>query len=104
MGAALGLGVGVGLVLVWLSFATPLTSGAPTSRASRTRDLLDRAGLAGITVAGVWAVSAICAVLVFAAIEVVSRTVTVSLAFGLLAAYLPWALLVGRARRRQRDL
>ncbi len=41
---------------------------------------------------------------VFVAIQVVSRTVTVSLAFGLMAAYLPLAMLAGRARRRQREL
>jgi tight adherence protein B len=35
---------------------------------------------------------------------VVSRTVTVSLAFGAMAGYLPLAMLVGRARRRQREL
>jgi tight adherence protein B len=35
---------------------------------------------------------------------VVSRTVTVSLVFGLMAGYLPFAMLVGRARRRQREL
>ena len=104
MGAALGLGVGVGLVLVWLSFTSPLTEPSTQGGVSRTRDLLDRAGLAGTTVGGVWAVSAICAVLAFVALQVVSRTVTVSAAFGLLAAYLPWALLSGRARRRQREL
>ena len=37
-------------------------------------------------------------------IQVVSRTVTVAAAFGLLAGYLPLAMLAGRARRRQREL
>jgi tight adherence protein B len=104
MGTALGLGVGVGLVLVWLSFTSPLEPPSSSGRVSRTRELLDRAGLAGTSVGGVWAVSAICAVLAFVALQVVSRTVTVAAAFGLLAGYLPWALLAGRARRRQREL
>jgi tight adherence protein B len=104
VGAAIGLGLGVGLVLVWLSFTSPWAPAASSSRVGRTRDLLDRAGLAGTSVGGVWAVSAICAAVAFVALQAVSRTVTVSAAFGLLGGYLPWALLSGRARRRQREL
>jgi len=104
MGAALGLGVGVGLLLVWLSLTSPLQQSAARPRPGRTRDLLDRAGLPGTTVGGVWTVSVICAVLAFVAVQVVSRTATVSAVFGVMAAYLPWALLAGRARRRQREL
>ena len=73
-------------------------------RTGRTRDLLDRAGLAGTTVGGVWTVCAISAAVAFVAIQVVSRTATVALAFGLMAGYLPLAMLAGRARRRQREL
>jgi tight adherence protein B len=51
-----------------------------------------------------WLVCAISGVVVFVAIQVVSRTVTVSAVFGLMAAYLPLAVLSGRARRRQREL
>ena len=40
----------------------------------------------------------------FVAVEVVSRTATVALVFGLLAAYLPFAIIAGRARRRRREL
>ena len=104
MGAALGLGVGVGLVLVWLALTSPQPLANEGGRRSRTRDLLDRAGLAGVSVAGVWTVSVITALVVFTAIEVVSHTATVALAFGLLAGYLPFATLAGRARRRRREL
>jgi tight adherence protein B len=102
MGTALGLGTGVGLVLIWLA----LTSAQPleVARRSRTRDLLDRAGLAGVAVAGVWAVSVVTAVVAFIAIAVVSHTVTVALVFAMLAGYLPFAILAGRARRRRREL
>jgi tight adherence protein B len=55
-------------------------------------------------VGGVWTVCLVSAVVVFVAIQVVSRTVTVSLAFGAMAGYLPLAMLAGRARRRQREL
>jgi tight adherence protein B len=104
MGGVLGLGVGVGVVLVWLSFTHPRPATDRSARPGRTRDLLDRAGLAGTTVGGAWSVCAISAAVVFVAIQVVSHTVSVSLAFGLMAGYLPLAMLAGRARRRQREL
>jgi tight adherence protein B len=104
VGAALGLGVGVGLVLVWLALTAPRPSGPPVDHGGRVRDLLDRAGLSGTSVTGVWSVCGVCALVAFVAVEVVSRTVTVALAFGLMAGYLPLATLAGRARRRQREL
>jgi tight adherence protein B len=104
VGAVLGLGVGVGLVLVWLALTSPVPSTARPDRVGRTRDLLDRAGLPGTTVGGVWSVCAIGAVVVFVAVQVVSHTATVAAAFGLMAGYLPFATLAGRARRRQREL
>ena len=105
MGTVLGLGVGVGLVLVWLALtAAPRVQAAATGRVGRVRELLDRAGLSGTSVGGVWTVCLVSAVVVFVAIQVVSRTATVALAFGAMAGYLPLAMLAGRARRRQREL
>ena len=104
MGAVLGLGVGVGLVLVWLAFTTPRPVVSKADRPGHLRETLDRAGLAGTTVAGVWTVCGVTALVVFVAIQVVSRTATVALAFAALAGYLPLAMLAGRARRRQREL
>jgi tight adherence protein B len=105
MGTVLGLGIGVGLVLVWLALSSPPREQVGSSgRPGRVRDLLDRAGLSGTSVGGVWTVCLVSAVVVFVAIQVVSRTVTVSLAFGAMAGYLPLAMLAGRARRRQREL
>jgi len=105
MGTVLGLGVGVGLLLVWLALTSPpREQGDPSGRPGRVRELLDRAGLSGTSVGGVWTVCLVSAVVVFVAIQVVSRTVTVSLAFGAMAGYLPLAMLAGRARRRQREL
>jgi tight adherence protein B len=103
MGVVLGLGVGVGLVLVWLALTSPPVPVVPRPP-GRTRELLDRAGLPGTTVGSVWTVCGLTGLVVLVAIQVLSRTTTVSLVFGLLAAYLPWALLAGRARRRQREL
>src|SRR3954447_988956 len=105
MGTALGLGVGVGLLLIWLAVTCPPREQlVEPRRPGRVRDLLDRAGLSGTTVGGVWNVCAISALVAFVAIQVVSRTATVALAFGLMAGYLPLAMLAGRARRRQREL
>ncbi len=104
MGAVLGLGLGVGLVLIWLSFTSPRPVSRRPARVGRTRELLDRAGLPGTTVGGVWAVCVVTGLVVFVAIQVVSHTSTVALAFGMLAGHLPLATLAGRARRRQRDL
>jgi tight adherence protein B len=104
MGAVLGLGVGVGLVLVWLSVTAPRPVAGAPARRGRTRELLDRAGLPGATVGGVWAVCAATAAVAFVCIQVVSQTVTVAMAFALLAGYLPLAVLSGRARARRREL
>jgi tight adherence protein B len=103
MGAVLGLGVGVGLVLVWLALTSPSVP-VVARPPGRTRELLDRAGLPGTTVGSVRTACGLTGLVVLVAVQVVSRTATVSLVFGLLAAYLPWALPAGRARRRQREL
>ncbi len=104
MGVVLGAVAGVGLLLVWLALSSPAPARAPRPRRGRTRDLLDRAGLAGVSVRAMALVCAAAGVVVFVVVQVASRTVTVSLAFGLLAAYLPLAAISGRARRRQREL
>ncbi|MGA8209559.1 MAG: type II secretion system F family protein [Nocardioidaceae bacterium] len=104
MGAVLGLGVGLGLLLVWTSVTVPRSGPVTPPRVGRTRQLLDRAGLAGTTVGSLWTLCAASATVAFAAIEVLSRTATVALVFAALAGYLPVAVLTGRARSRQREL
>jgi tight adherence protein B len=105
MGLAIGLTAGAGLLLVWLALTAPET-GRPRrdDRPSRTRDLLTRAGLEQTTPAGLLVVCGVSAAVAFLAVQVLSGTPTVAAAFGVLAAYLPVALLAGRARRRQREL
>jgi tight adherence protein B len=101
MGAVLGLGLGVGIVLIASAFVAPRRR--RTERDPVLGGLLARAGLSGTSPAGLVMVSIVCALVAFVAVQVVSRTVPVSLAFGTIGCYLPFAALRGRARRRQRE-
>ena len=67
------------------------------------RVLLARAGLAEVSPAGLVMVSFGSGLTGFVAVQVLSRTAPVALAFGVIGAYLPFAVLRGRARRRQRE-
>jgi len=66
--------------------------------------LLKRAGIGGTSVPGVLALCAGAGAASGVVVQVLSRTWPVSLAFALIAGYLPVAVLKGRVRRRQRDL
>lgn len=102
MGAVLGLLLGTGLVLLGSAFVTPRTRRAPARRP--LADLLVRAGLPGTRPRAVVALAVLGAVLGFVVVQVVSGTAPVSLAFAAIAAQAPFAVLRGRARRRQREL
>jgi tight adherence protein B len=103
MGLAVGLGTGIGLLLVWLAVTSPPRE--PTApRRGRVRELLDRAGLAGTSPGGLLLVCLASAAVAFVAVQLLSRTLTVAVAFALLSGYLPVAVVAGRARRRQREL
>jgi tight adherence protein B len=101
MGAVLGLGVGVGLVLIASAFVVPRPPRrvhTPTLRA-----LLARAGLSDVSPAGLVTVAFACGLVAFVAVQLLSRTLPVALAFAAIGCYLPFAVLRGRARRRQRE-
>ncbi|ROR91500.1 type II secretion system F family protein [Nocardioides aurantiacus] len=100
MGALLGLVLGVGLLLVWSSTwpAAPARTRQP-----RLQPLLARAGLPDVSPAGFVVVCVVTAVAATTVVLLASRTVPVALAFGVMGAYLPVALLRGRAERRQRE-
>ena len=103
MGVVVGLGVGVGLLLVWSAFTVPRAR--PTDDApSRLRVLLDGAGLVSMSVGTLVALSTVLLLVGLVAIQLVSRTLPVALAFGIMAGYAPVSLLAGRARRRQGEL
>lgn len=101
MGALVGLGFGLGLVLIWSAYALPRTP--RIGRSSRLRQLLDRAGMGSVSVSGFLVLCSILGAVAAVVIQLVSRTPPVALAFGLLAAYAPTAIVAGRARRRQRE-
>jgi tight adherence protein B len=65
---------------------------------------LDDAGLRTVSVRLLVVTSAVLFVLAFVAVQVLSRTLPVAIAFGGLAAYAPYSLLAGRARRRRQEL
>lgn len=102
MGLVVGLGTGVGLLLIWLSFTSPL-GGRPRTGPSRIRQLLDSAGLATTTPRTLATGCAASGVLAFTVLQIISGTPTVSFVFAAMAAYLPVALVSGRARSRQRE-
>lgn len=105
MGVVLGLTVGLGLLLVWRSLTTPwVRRGRQPGLRRHGAALLQRAGLENVTLWGLVSLCALAGVLVATVMVVVSRTWSVAVMFGLLAAYAPIALVRGRARRRRREL
>lgn len=103
MGVVVGLLMGVGLFLLWSAVTGPERR-PRARRTSRLRTSLDAAGLRTVSVRAVVASSAVLSVVTFLALLVLSGTVPVAMTFGALAAYTPFSLLAGRARRRQREL
>ncbi len=104
MGALVGLGVGVGLMLAWSAFALPRVPRTELARHGRARALLAGAGLGQVSVTGFVLLCAVCGLVTTVVIEAVSATPPVALAFGLMGAWTPVAVVSGRARRRQREL
>jgi len=104
MGALVGLGAGLGLMLIWSAFTMPRRVRSDRDRVGRTGQLLARAGLGEVSVAGFLALCAGCGVVAAGALQVISRTPPVALAFGAMGALLPVMIVSGRARRRQREL
>jgi tight adherence protein B len=103
MGALVGLGVGIGLLLVWSAFFLPRAPRRRPRRAGRLTQLLVGAGLGQVSASGFVILCVVLGVAATLALQVVSRTPPVAIAFGLMAAYLPVAVVSGRARRRQRE-
>ena len=103
MGAVLGLCAGVGLLLVYWSLVAPRAP-RPEPGPSRLETLMRRAGLERTSAGGIVALCLGASAFAGLLVQVISGTWPVSAAFALLAAYLPIAMLKGRARRRRREL
>ncbi len=103
MGALVGLGVGIGSMLIWSAFFLPRRPATAEDRPSRLARLLARAGLGEVSPGGFVAVCVLTGIVVALALQLVSRTAPVALVFGALGAYLPVAIVAGRARRRQQE-
>lgn len=102
MGVVVGLLCGAGLLLVWMSWwEAPATRRRGTSR---RRDVLVQAGLPEVTPARLTVVSAVVGLVVAVLGVALTRAFPIAAAFGLMAAYAPWAIVLGRARRRRNDL
>ncbi len=102
MGALLGLVAGVGLALIWTAFAVPREPRAGVSR-HRLQHLLARAGLSNVSPTGFVVMCVVLAAATFVVLQLMSGTPPVALVFAVMAGYLPVAIVVGRARRRQRE-
>ena len=102
MGVLLGLAFGLGLLLIWSAFTAPRQP-REARGPGRLRGSLDRAGLAGVAVRSLVLLTVGMGLVAALVIQVVSRTAPVAIAFGVLAAYLPVAVVKGRGRRRQRE-
>lgn len=103
MGAVVGLGCGVGLLLIWAAFFLPRAEKAPDPGPGRIEALLARAGMASVSVNSFLILCAVIGVLVTVLMLAVSGTPPVALVFGVMATYLPVAVVTGRARKRQRE-
>jgi len=103
MGALVGLGVGIGLMLIWSAFFLPRQPRREARRPRRGAQLLARAGLGEVSLTGFVLLCLVCAVVAALVVQVVSGTPPVAVVFGAMGAYLPVAVVAGRARRRQRD-
>jgi tight adherence protein B len=103
MGALVGLGVGIGLLLIWSAFFLPRRGPVRRRSSSRLRGLLNRAGLSSVSTTGFVFLCVVLGLGIALLIQLVSGTPPVAVAFGVMGAYLPVALVAGRARRRLRE-
>lgn len=101
MGVLVGLLMGIGLLLVWMALTEPERRIRSRTRTAPVSTLLRRAGVEGVTPAGILVLCGCCAVVVGLAILIVSRTWPVATVFALMAGYLPIGVLRARGTRRQ---
>ena len=102
MGALVGLGFGLGCLLVWAAFRWPREERATRSD-GRARRLLAEAGMREVAPRSLALLSLGTGVAGFVVVLGLTRTVPIAVVLGAGAAYLPWAVVAGRVRRRRRE-
>jgi tight adherence protein B len=102
MGLLLGLFFGIGVLLVVWSFTAPYEDKPKTDGrlTARSRDLLARAGVEGVTPGAFIGACCVTGFVAFVLMFVVSAALPVGVVFGLMAGGVPIALLKSRARKR----
>jgi tight adherence protein B len=102
MGLLLGLFFGIGILLVVWSFIAPYEDKpkADGRLTARSRDLLARAGVEGVTPGAFIGACVVTGFVAFVLMFVVSAALPVGVVFGLMAGGVPVALLKSRARKR----
>lgn len=103
MGALVGLGVGLGALLIWSAFATPRTTRAAARTPGRLERMLVEAGMGGVSARSTLLLCGAAGGIVCFVVLAVSRTAPLAVVVGVLAAYLPIAVVAGRVRRRRRE-
>lgn len=102
-GVVLGLVLGLGLLSIWTACTSPRVPRAPRGP-SRAELAIQQAGLGGLRPSGLVGLCTATALLAGLLAQALSGTAPVALAFAVIAGYLPWAAVAGRARRRRRAL
>lgn len=102
MGLVIGLFFGVGVLLIIAAFVAPMESvpGSDGRLRGKSRDLLASAGIDGLTPGAFIGAIVIMGLVAFLLMFAVSKTLPVAVVFGLMAAWLPIALVRSRARKR----
>lgn len=103
MGALIGLGFGLGVVLIWATFAVPRGPRGSASAPGRLEALLTRAGMHNVSSRSLSLLCVAFGVVAMLVMQIVSGTLPVAIAFGVIASSLPIGVVSGRARRRQRE-
>lgn len=105
MGGFLGLSFGLGVLLIWWSLTRQPSTPPPRVRArDRLAELLAQAGVEGVTPRSLLASCAGVGAVVAAVVVAVSRAPVLAAFFGVIAFYLPVALVRYRQRRRRSEL
>lgn len=103
MGALLGLAFGLGLVLIWSAFFMPRTPRNVEPGGGRIELALARAGMHNVSSRSLLLLCIMLGFFALVVMQILSGTLPVAIAFGLMAGYTPLAVVNGRAGKRQRE-